>query len=247
MNYKQIYKNFINNKKLLIREKGDGNYYEKHHIIPKSIGGDNSKENMVLLTAKEHYFAHLLLVEIYDGKEKIKMRSAFWMMHTIGRGQNRIKICSKKYDLIRKQMSIERKGKKCGSENSFFGKKHSDETKKKLSEMTKIRANNGTLPLPPILKGEFNRSSKKYICINHNKNITYFTNGGINKFKKDFELSSNLFHNFLNKGICYSIDKSREKKFSKNTVGWEFKTVDDLKQLEDIKFTIYNVIKFRHF
>jgi hypothetical protein len=30
-------------------------YVEKHHIIPKSLGGSNDKSNLVKLTAKEHF------------------------------------------------------------------------------------------------------------------------------------------------------------------------------------------------
>ena len=31
------------------------NYYEKHHIIPKSLGGSNSADNLVNLSAREHF------------------------------------------------------------------------------------------------------------------------------------------------------------------------------------------------
>ena len=40
-------------------------YTERHHIIPKCMGGSNVKGNLVLLTAKEHFVAHKLLVRIY--------------------------------------------------------------------------------------------------------------------------------------------------------------------------------------
>lgn len=43
MNYKQIYQNIIDKSKLQCRSKKDS-YFEKHHIIPKSMGGDNSKD-----------------------------------------------------------------------------------------------------------------------------------------------------------------------------------------------------------
>lgn len=41
-------------------------YVECHHVIPKSEGGKNTKDNLVNLTAREHYIAHLLLAKIYD-------------------------------------------------------------------------------------------------------------------------------------------------------------------------------------
>ena len=40
------------------RKKNNGVYYENHHILPKSLGGDNSKDNLVNLTAREHFICH---------------------------------------------------------------------------------------------------------------------------------------------------------------------------------------------
>ena len=36
-------------------------YTERHHIVPTSMGGSNLPSNIVALTLKEHYFAHILL------------------------------------------------------------------------------------------------------------------------------------------------------------------------------------------
>jgi hypothetical protein len=52
-------------------------YYEKHHIIPKSLGGTNEKTNIIKLTAREHFIAHWLLWRIYQNKE---MAFAFFSM-----------------------------------------------------------------------------------------------------------------------------------------------------------------------
>lgn len=76
MNYLQIYEDLIlkaksENRKKLKRNHKDYIYYENHHIIPKCCGGRNSKENLTLLTAKEHFIAHKLLVEIYDNKPSL--------------------------------------------------------------------------------------------------------------------------------------------------------------------------------
>lgn len=43
----------------------EGTYYEKHHIIPKSLGGKNDADNIVKLTAKDHILAHILLTIVY--------------------------------------------------------------------------------------------------------------------------------------------------------------------------------------
>ncbi|MEO6304847.1 MAG: HNH endonuclease signature motif containing protein [Bacteroidia bacterium] len=73
MDYKKNYLNLVNGRKLLSRKKNKNIYYEKHHILPKCLGGTNDEKNLVLLTAKEHFIAHLLLTKIYEGKEKAKM------------------------------------------------------------------------------------------------------------------------------------------------------------------------------
>lgn len=48
-------------------------YFERHHIIPKSLGGENSSSNLVLLTAREHYICHLLLCKMLEGDAQYKM------------------------------------------------------------------------------------------------------------------------------------------------------------------------------
>lgn len=57
-------------------------YFERHHILPRSLGGSDENDNIVNLTAKEHYIAHRLLVEIYkDDKFKYsKMLHAYLCM-----------------------------------------------------------------------------------------------------------------------------------------------------------------------
>lgn len=68
MNYLKIYENLINVAKS--REIIDG-CFEKHHVVPKCMGGDDSMENLVNLTPEEHYVAHQLLVKIYPDKDKL--------------------------------------------------------------------------------------------------------------------------------------------------------------------------------
>lgn len=61
MNYQAIYNALIEKAKtreIYIQ------YTEKHHIIPRSEGGSNKKENKVELTMKEHHLAHLLLLRM---------------------------------------------------------------------------------------------------------------------------------------------------------------------------------------
>jgi len=55
-------------------------YQEKHHIIPKSLGGSNSKDNLVALTPKEHFIIHILLCKFTVGKSRLKMLNALHAM-----------------------------------------------------------------------------------------------------------------------------------------------------------------------
>jgi hypothetical protein len=95
---------------------------EKHHIIPKSLGGTNKKDNLVLLTHKEHFICHLLLTKFTEKQEKVKMNLAWYKMANVKRYNSR------KYQFYRKKM-IE-----CisGENNPFYGKTHTKEVREKL-------------------------------------------------------------------------------------------------------------------
>lgn len=106
MNHKKIYENIIKKAESENRNKTkDGVLYERHHIIPKSCGGLNDKTNLVLLTPKEHYICHRLLVFIYENtKHKNKMYYAMWCMINGNGNQNRYSPSSKIYEKLRKEI-----------------------------------------------------------------------------------------------------------------------------------------------
>ena len=101
--------------------------YENHHILPKSLGGTNDKNNLVLLTLKEHFICHWLLVKIYPkgSKERGKMLCAFWRMQ--GNPSNKYKryINARAYEKLRSEfiqyMSKIMKTKQKGINNSQYG------------------------------------------------------------------------------------------------------------------------------
>ena len=53
---------------------------ELHHIIPVSLGGDDSPENLVELTLAEHFLAHYYLYYITEGDNQYKMAAALLLM-----------------------------------------------------------------------------------------------------------------------------------------------------------------------
>lgn len=63
MDYQKIYDNLILSRSCDPLKKDV--YYEKHHIIPKCLGGSDDEQNLIYLTYREHFIAHWLLVKIY--------------------------------------------------------------------------------------------------------------------------------------------------------------------------------------
>lgn len=82
-------------------------YVEKHHIIPKTLGGNNDKINLVKLTAREHFICHLLLTKMLEGKERQKMVYALHMLSNAKNidQQSRYIPSSKLYEYERKIFS----------------------------------------------------------------------------------------------------------------------------------------------
>ena len=110
MNYVKIYEKIVDNaeNQNRVKVKG-GQMYENHHIIPKSVGGLNYKSNLVLLTPKEHYICHRLLVEIYRKTPFAnKMYYAMWCMINGVGNQERYSPSSRIYDRLRKEIRVAR-------------------------------------------------------------------------------------------------------------------------------------------
>lgn len=78
--YSRIYYTIIDRACQEKRVKTKHSYYEKHHIIPKSLGGTNDNSNLVFLTSKEHILVHRLLCHMTEGTDKIKCLRAFHCM-----------------------------------------------------------------------------------------------------------------------------------------------------------------------
>ncbi len=127
--YQKTYNALVNKAKSrgLDKKTLDG-YYEKHHILPKCLGGTNEKSNLVLFTAREHLIAHMLLHRIYP--DNIKILNAVIAMFTgpkNGLDKEKFKslFSSRSSSYYRKLYSEAKKGKP--------GHKHTEITKKKIS------------------------------------------------------------------------------------------------------------------
>lgn len=129
MNHIKTYKQLIMNR---ICNPVKSGYKERHHIVPKSEGGSDDAENVVNLTAREHYIAHLLLAKIYDDR---KMYCAVTYMQT-DRHKNRIfKFNSRLYEKIREEYALKQsayiKGRFAKEKHWNWGNHLSDEAKEK--------------------------------------------------------------------------------------------------------------------
>lgn len=134
MDHLKIYNDIVRKAKNEGRDKKDC-YYESHHVVPKSIGGPNTKENMVLLTPKEHFVCHRLLIEIYrfDHSKYLSMLRAFMMLSTKNNKQQQRYINSRSYEKIKNSLYGEN-GILTGENSNWYGRRHTDESKEKMSK-----------------------------------------------------------------------------------------------------------------
>lgn len=97
--YSKTYFTITSNAKQRITE----GYTETHHIIPQSLGGSNDKDNLVELTAREHFICHWLLIKMTEGEDRGKMLYALQGMKAENKFQQRYhtKITARVYEKYR--------------------------------------------------------------------------------------------------------------------------------------------------
>ena len=128
---KLTYKEFIDN---ILNTRGrfacGDEYHERHHIIPKCMDGTNDEENLIDLFAREHFIAHKLLAK--ENPKNKKLVYAWWCMATTNgkHTDDAYKLTSEEYEEIRIMYSES----VTGENNPMFGKTHSIETRRKISE-----------------------------------------------------------------------------------------------------------------
>ena len=116
--------------RLSLKKKGE--YFEGHHIIPKSKGGDGNSgksknsPNIVLLTAREHFLAHWILWRIYQDRSTAL---AFHKMSSVNKNQIRV-TSSRGYEESREAFRLTNIGNQYGKGKT---KIISEDQKKKQS------------------------------------------------------------------------------------------------------------------
>lgn len=175
LTYKQFIEDILNTRGRFNCEKG---YCERHHIVPKCLGGTNEKDNLIDLFAKEHFEAHRLLV--LEHPNNCGLQYAWWNMCQIAgnKFQSRYVPTPAEYEEARKvcaeisservsgekhpmfgqhhtketkeKMSKSHEGKHAGENNPMFGKKHTEEQKKMVSEWSKEWHKNNKHPMTGV-------------------------------------------------------------------------------------------------
>lgn len=119
MNYKRIYNAIIVNRQSNPITEG---YVERHHIVPKSLGGSDDENNLICLSAREHFLCHYLLAKMYpkETNEWYKMNHAFMMMRCNPWCTDRY-YNSKLYESLRGNFSSVMSWAQTGKRNSQYG------------------------------------------------------------------------------------------------------------------------------
>ena len=111
MNYNKIYTSIVLRAQCERRErlllKAHGEYFEDHHIIPRSLNGKDELSNIALLTGREHFICHWLLVKIYpiNTIAHEKMLYALWRMSSKNNAQYGRYVNSHVYEYYRKEFA----------------------------------------------------------------------------------------------------------------------------------------------
>ena len=228
--YKTWHDNIIANgkKRILI------GYKEKHHILPRCLGGKDNQENLVELTAKEHFIVHMLLCKFTKGNINKKMVFAFIAMSFI-KGKNRnykatsriaekLKLQFIKIQTGRKfsketlaKLSKIRKGRKLTAEHkrkiglTSIGRKQSKESiLKRTSKTTGMkRTQEFKDRMSEIAKNRtFSEETKRKIGLAQLGNKKALGMKHINKDGKSKMVNANEVDKYLNQGYKLGMDRS---------------------------------------
>lgn len=174
------YQEFIDN---ILQIRGRFNcgeeYHERHHIIPKCIGGTNDKDNLIDLYGREHYIAHQLLAK--ENPKTRELQFALWMMsrYTKVQGIERYIPTPEEYEIAKIAFAESMKGDNNPMRKHIFtdeeraelsnravrifrGREKSEETRRKISEANKNK------PKSEAHKQALREARKRY-----------FENGGV--------------------------------------------------------------------
>lgn len=144
-------------------------YFERHHILPRCMGGSDDASNIVLLTPEEHFTAHVLLVKMHPEIHGL-IKAVNKMCQGTQRSNNRM------YGWLKRKFSEEMSRTQRGESNSQFGTmwitRQSGESKKvpvgSILDEGWYRGRNGK---PTIVRKKVVRTVCRETCIRCNSKI----------------------------------------------------------------------------
>jgi hypothetical protein len=177
MNHQKIYESIIEKAKSENRSRKTGICYEKHHILPKCLNGDDKKENLILLSPREHFVCHKLLIYMYKNNNKIMY--AFCMMVSIKNKKSIYKVSSRDYAYAKEQFRIYLTSEEVKEKrrNTIYKRKYSSEAiEQYIDSLKNTKYSPSTDPVIHISfkNKELNKIDKNKL----KENIKYFNEQG---------------------------------------------------------------------
>lgn len=156
MNYLKQYIKLIKKAERRDPKELEGLYIERHHVFPKSLYGENNR--LVKLTFKEHLVAHHILykacVKRYGSSHNNTIKMAWALSFMINtsyqksvssvkvaeyiRRLHHVKVPYKHTLEVKERISMLKKGKNTQADNHFYGRSHTQESIRKISDKTLI-------------------------------------------------------------------------------------------------------------
>lgn len=139
MNLNRIYLSIIAKAKSEPRAKKQGIYYESHHIVPRSMGGSNDIDNLVLLTGREHFICHVILSKLHPHKS---IAHAAFKMACINDGKYG-KVTSRTYETLRQIHSLRVSNDKVAAAKKSIAGRGKKQTEDHIAARTASRMQRG--------------------------------------------------------------------------------------------------------
>lgn len=190
MDYEKAYRALIESSR---SREVPSEYTERHHIVPKCLGGSNEKENISILTAREHYLAHRLLCKIHPKNYKL---SFALMVMSSGKSKSAVghKVRSREYQKARSEfvkalrLNHPRAGKPLtdahkakiskssprlsGDQHPMFGRTHNERTRELLSQ----NSNRFSGEDHPMYGKKHSQKTKEKMSLAHKKRVSTMWN-----------------------------------------------------------------------
>lgn len=157
MDYQKHYNLLISRARNRILE----GYVERHHVLPKCLGGSDDKTNIVQLTPEEHFVAHALLVKIYPEERNLIL--AVQKMCRGHKGSRK----NKMYGWLKKRFAARMRELSSGIGNSQFGTRWVNDGSKsfklKKDEVLPLGCFEGRIKLPKKSRAKYTKEERNVI------------------------------------------------------------------------------------